>query len=141
MKNLITLVKMQLKEKLNIKRRRLDGSGIFDLAVSILAEVLKFALITAFCTAVIIVLEVLVFGSDLPMTVMSIVFVAMLVLSVFSCTVRLTKAMYFSHDNAVLLTLPCKPLQVYLSKLIIFFFQTFQLFSLRFNKSLHGFFS
>ena len=122
MKNLITLVKMQLKEKLNIKRRRLDGSGIFDLAVSILAEVLKFALITAFCTAVIIVLEVLVFGSDLPMTVMSIVFVAMLVLSVFSCTVRLTKAMYFSHDNAVLLTLPCKPLQVYLSKLIIFFF-------------------
>ena len=122
MKNLITLVKMQLKEKMNLKRRKLDGSGIFDLAVAIFAEVLKFALVTAFCTAIILALAFLVFGSDVPMTVMSIVFTAMLILSVFSCTVGLTKAMYFSRDNSVLLTLPCKPIQVYLSKLVIFFF-------------------
>ena len=46
----------------------------------------------------------------------------MLLLSVVSCAIGLTKSMYYSRDNAVLLTLPCKPLEVYLSKLVIFFF-------------------
>ena len=123
MKNLITLVKMQLKEKLNLKKTKLDGSKIFNTAVSILGEVLKFAIITALCTLILFLVQLLNIFSltgTVPASVMSIMFSVMLVLSVFSCTIGLTKAMYFSRDNATLLTLPCKPIQVYLSKLIIF---------------------
>ena len=57
----------------------------------------------------------------IPTSVISFLFCVMLLTSVFSCTVGLTKSLYYSRDNAILLTLPCKPLQVYLSKLIIFF--------------------
>ena len=123
MKNLLTLVKMQLKEKLNLKKAKLDGNKVFNTAVSILGEVLKFAVITALCAVVLFVIQLLNIFSltgTVPASVMSIMFSLMLILSVFSCTVGLTKAMYFSRDNAILLTLPCKPIQVYLSKLIIF---------------------
>lgn len=123
MKNLFTLVKMQLKEKLNIKKIKMDGKNFFNIAVSILGEMLKFAIITALCGVVIFAVQILNLFSltgIVPASVMSILFSIMLVLSVFSCTVGLTKAMYFSRDNAILLTLPCKPIQVYLSKLIIF---------------------
>lgn len=125
MKKLITLVKMQLKEKLNFKRRSLKGTSIFNIAVSILGIVLKFALVTALCAAVLMASNILGLFSltnTVPATVISIVFSAMLLMSIFSCTVGLTRSMYFSSDNAVLLTLPCRPIEVYLSKLIIFFF-------------------
>ena len=124
MKNLITLVKMQLKEKLNTGRKtKLDGNKVFNTAVSVLGIVLKFAVITALCAVAIFMIQTLNLFSltgTVPASVMSILFSVMLVLSIFSCTVGLTRAMYFSKDNAILLTLPCKPIQVYLSKLIIF---------------------
>ena len=123
MKNLITLVKMQLKEKLNPKQAKADRGRAFNQIVSILGEILKFAVITAICAVVIYFIDILGIFSltgGVPATVMSILFSIMLLLSVFSCTIGLTKAMYFSRDNAILLTLPCKPIQVYLSKLVIF---------------------
>lgn len=124
MKNLLTLVKMQLKEKLNTnKRTKLDGNKVFNTAVSVLGIILKFAVITALCALVIFAIQTLNLFSltgTVPASVMSILFSVMLVLSIFSGTVGLAKAMYFSKDNAILLTLPCKPIQVYLSKLIIF---------------------
>lgn len=124
MKNLITLVMMQLKEKLNLKRTKADGNKIFNTVISILGEILKFVIITAMCGAVLFFVDFLGLFSltgGIPASVMSMLFSIMLLLSVFSCTLGLTKAMYFSRDNAILLTLPCNPLQVYLSKFIIFF--------------------
>ena len=124
MKNLITLVKMQLKEKLNLKRLELEGINIFQTAVSVLAALLKFAVVTAVFVGLLFLvnyLGVFSFVSRTPTSVMSIAFGILLIASTFSCTLGLTKAMYFSRDNAILLTLPCKPIQVYLSKLIIFF--------------------
>lgn len=124
MKNLITLVKMQLKEKLNTgKKTKLDGSKVFSIAVAVLGAILKFAVVTALCVVMIILVNTLGLFSltgTIPPTVMSLLFSVMLLLSVFSCTIGLTKAMYFSRDNAILLTLPCKPIQVFLSKLVIF---------------------
>lgn len=126
MNNLITLVKMQIKEKLNIKSLNLKESGFFQILVSIIGPLLKFALVTALCAAFIILAEFLglfaQIGARIPNTVINFIFSAMLILSTFSCIVGLTKAMYYSKDNAVLLTLPCSSLQVYLSKLVIFFF-------------------
>lgn len=125
MKNLMILVKMQLKEQLNFKRLEIENVSKFHVFVSILGAILKFALVTALCVAFFFAAKLLGLFSQgnlpIPTTVVSFVFSAMLLLAVFSCTVGLTKSMYYARDNAVLLTLPCIPIQVYLSKLIIFF--------------------
>ena len=122
MKNLITLVKMQLKEKLNLKSIELQGLNPFKLLTSIVFSLLKFAVVTGvFAVLLILINSIGLFSlvNRTPTSVMSIIFYVMLIASTFSCTLGLTKAMYFSNDNAILLTLPCKPIQVYLSKLII----------------------
>ena len=124
MKNLITLVKMQLKEKLNLKSLELGSIKPFKLLTSVIFAILKFAVVTAVFAVVLSLINFLgVFNlvQRTPTTVMSIAFGIMLIASVISCTAGLTKAIYFSRDNAILLTLPCKPVQVFLSKLIIFF--------------------
>ena len=123
-RNLSILVRMQLKEKLNFKRRGLKDSSIFKILFSIFVTVLKFALVTVMCGAFIFICQLLHLFSPnntVPTAVMSIIFSVMLLLSIVSCTAGLTKAMYYSRDNAVLLTLPATPTEVYLSKFIIFF--------------------
>ncbi len=124
MSSLLILIKMQLKEQLNFQRFELKGTSWFKITVSVLAAILKFALVTALCGVFLIVAKLLsLFSltSTVPSTVISLVFTLMVLASIVSCTIGLTKALYFARDNAVLLTLPCKPIQVYLSKLIIFF--------------------
>jgi len=125
MKNLVILVKMQLKQRLNFKRFEIENVKLFHVIFSVVAEIFKFALITALCAALLIACDLLpIFsptGVPAPIQAISVVFTAMLLVSVVSCTVGLTDSMYYSRDNAVLLTLPCLPVQVYLSKLIIFF--------------------
>ncbi len=124
MTNLLILVKMQLKEQFNFKRRSLKDISVFKIVVSILAEILKFALVTVLCGAFLFISSYLGLFSvmnTVPASVMSMVFYIMLAVSVVSCTVGLTNSLYLARDNAVLLTLPCTPIQVYLSKLIIFF--------------------
>ena len=124
MKNLITLVKMQLKEKLDLKRPDVKRLGVFRIALSVLMPLLKFATVVALCAVFILVaarLNIFSINGTVPQSVISLVFVFMMITSIFSCTAGLTKSMYYSKDNAILLTLPCSPTQVYLSKLIIFF--------------------
>jgi len=125
MKSLFILVMMQLKEQMNFKRLRGEKAKLFSMLLTVVAAVLKFAAVTALCYAFLLVAKQLGLFSfadyPIPDTVISIVFSVMLLFSVISCTVGLTKSMYYARDNAVLLTLPCTPLQVYLSKLIIFF--------------------
>ena len=124
MKNLITLVIMQLKEKLDFKRPDLKKIGLFKIVLSIIVPLLKFAAVTLLCAVFIFLaarLNVFSINGTVPPTVISMVFMAMLILSIFSCTAGLTKSMYYSRDNSVLLTFPCSPTQVYLSKIIIFF--------------------
>ena len=125
MKSLFILVMMQLKEQMNFKRLKGEKAKLFSMLLTVVAGVLKFAAVTALCYAFLLVAKQLGLFSfadyPIPATVISIVFSVMLLFSVISCTVGLTKSMYYARDNAVLLTLPCTPLQVYLSKLIIFF--------------------
>ena len=122
MNNLITLVKMQLKEKLNFRRTKVDGVSAFNIFVSIVGAILKFALVTAAFYALLLAIDYIgVFGSTIPASAMSIALGVLLIATLLSCTIGLTNAMYYSRDNAILLTLPCRPIQVFLSKLIIFF--------------------
>lgn len=125
MKNLMILVKMQLKEQLNFKRLEVENVKVFNIIASIVGAILKFALVTALCAVFLIISKLIglfsIANLPVPTSVISIVFSVMLGVSMISCVVGLTKSMYYAKDNAVLLTLPCLPIQVYLSKLIIFF--------------------
>lgn len=125
MKNLMILVKMQLKEQLNFKRLEIENVSKFHILVSIVATIAKFVLVTALCVAFLLAAKYVGLFSlanlPVPTTVISLVFSVMLLLSIFSCVIGLTKSIYYARDNAVLLTLPALPIQVYLSKMIIFF--------------------
>ena len=125
MKSLFILVMMQLKEQMNFKRLQVDNVKFFHVLLSIVGAIVKLVFVTALCVAFLLVSKILglfsLQGMPVPDTVISLVFSVMLGLSVISCTVGLTKSMYYARDNAVLLTLPCPSLHVYLSKLIIFF--------------------
>ena len=125
-KNLVTLIKMQLKEQFNFKRLDVKGSSAFSILVSTVFTILKFVLVTALCYVFIWAAASQhvfhPFALTLPVGVISLVVVFMILTSAVSCVVGLTKSLYYSRDNAILLTLPCLPTQVYLSKFIIFFF-------------------
>lgn len=121
MNALKTLVIMQLKEKLDLKVQKFKSKKtLFSLIYSIL----KFAVVIALCWLVLFLCQWLKLFSltiVLPTSLLAIVFSVMLAISIISATMGLTKSMYYSYDNPVLLTLPCRPTQVYLSKLIVFY--------------------
>ncbi len=125
MKSLYILVMMQLKEQMNFKRFGAGNVRFFQILLSVVGEIVKFVAVVGLCAAFLIASKVIGLfsfqGRPVPDTVISLVFSCMLLASIVSCTVGLTKSMYYARDNAVLLTLPCTPLHVYLSKLIIFF--------------------
>ena len=121
MKSLMTLIAMQLKEKLNVKGTVLT---IGQKIAAVVFAILKFGLIVALCYALFFVARLLQLFSLIdvvPVSVLTVVFTVMFIVSVISATASLTKSMYYSYDNPVLLTLPCRPTQVYFSKLIVFY--------------------
>lgn len=119
-KTLKTLVSMQLKEKLNLRDKKRGKKALFGIIFSIL----KFALIVGLCFVFLFISKLLQLFSltgFLPTSIITVVFTIMLLISIISTTMSLTKSMYYSYDNPVLLTLPCKPSEVYLSKLIVYY--------------------
>lgn len=117
---LLTLVKMQLKEKLDLKYFRSTRGLILKLVWMIV----EFAGITAIITVVFHFVKLLGLFSlvhDIPVSVISIVFAIMLLLSVVTDTVGLMKSLYFSKDNTVLLTYPATPSLIFFSKLCVYY--------------------
>ena len=117
---LITLVKMQLKEKMDMSYLRSVRKLIFKLVWLII----EFAAITAVLTIIFNYVKVLGLFSlvrDIPVSVISIVFAIMLLLSVITDTVGLMKSLYLSKDNTVLLTFPATPSLVFFSKLVTYY--------------------
>ena len=117
---LVTLVKMQLKEKMDLSYLRSTRRLIFKL-VWLLIE---FAAITAVLAVIFNYVKVLGLFSlvrDIPVSVISIIFGIMLLLSVITDTAGLMKSLYFSKDNTVLLTFPATPSLVFLSKLATYY--------------------
>ena len=116
------LVTMQMKEKLNVRGNKV--SGIKLLYTSIFA-ILRFALTIALCFGIMYFAGFLglfsLTAKTIPVSVMTVIFTIMIILSIVSATMGLTKSMYYSRDNSVLLTLPCKSTDVYLSKIIVFY--------------------
>ena len=121
MSAIYVLVSMQLKEKFNFKSKKLKSKNTL---FSIVYSIIKFAAITGMCFLILFLcqkLKLFSLTSLLPSSLLGIVFTVMLLISIMSATMGLTKNMYYSYDNPVLLTLPCRPTQVYVSKLIVFY--------------------
>ena len=117
---LSTLVKMQLKEKMDMSYLRSLRGIIFKLTWLLI----EFAAITAVLYLVFHYVKLLGLFSlvrDIPVSVISLIFLLMLVLSVVTDTVGLMKSLYFSKDNSVLLTFPATPSLVFFSKLATYY--------------------
>ena len=75
MKSLYILVIMQLKEQMNFKRAKADGSRVFRIVLSVLSALLKFAAVVGLCYAFLIVSKLLGLfsfaGRPIPDTVIS----------------------------------------------------------------------
>ncbi len=120
MSKLITLVTMQLKDKLDLSFTKSVRSLIFKIVLT----VLQFALITAVFYALFMVcglLNVFWLSKKLPDSVLSVLFTFIQLMSIITCTVGLTKSFYKSADNKVLLTLPVRHDEIFFSKLILYY--------------------
>ena len=120
MKNLFSLVAMQLADKLDFSFLKKFRSAIIVIILSIV----KFVTITAVFYLLFMVcslLSVFGLGREIPDTVIAVIFTIIQILSLVSCTVGLTNSLYKAQDNKVLLTLPVEHNQVFFSKLILYF--------------------
>lgn len=118
MKQIKTLVLMQLRDKIDLSWLKTRKERIH----TIVNFILKFAILTLLYTAVLFVAGLLglVYFSDLPQ-VMTFVITIVMILLLLSNTIGITKALYFSEDNKVLITLPVNNNKIFISKLLVFF--------------------
>ena len=117
---LSTLVRMQLREKMDLSFMRAPKALIFKLVWMFI----EFVAITALITVGFYFVKLFSFFSlvhDIPVSVVSILFAVMMTLSLISNVVKLTRALYFSRDNTLLLTFPATPSLVFFSKLVTFY--------------------
>ncbi len=117
---LATLVKMQLKEKMDLGYLRSKRQLIFKLTWL----VIEFVAVTAIIAVVFHFVKLLGLFSlvhDIPVSVISLAFGVMLLLSLVTDTIGLMKSLYFSKDNTVLLTFPATPSLVFFSKLVTYY--------------------
>ncbi len=120
LKNLITLVVMQLKEKMDLSylgnfRKTLFKAVYFAIEFIVVTVLCYF--LFYFCK----VFKVFSLADDVPVSVVSLIFTLMLSLSVIFGTVGLVKALYLSRDNLVLLTFPASSSTIFLSKIIVYY--------------------
>ncbi len=122
---LVTLVKMQLKEKMDLGYLRSKRKLIFKTTWLFI----EFAAITAIIAVVFHFVKLLGLFSlvhDIPVSVISLAFGIMLLLSLVTDTIGLMKSLYFSKDNTVLLTFPATPSLVFFSKLATYYVYEFR---------------
>ncbi|MBE6124569.1 MAG: hypothetical protein E7184_03475 [Erysipelotrichaceae bacterium] len=121
MKSLFVLATMQLKDKLNLSflknKKQLLFKSIFAIVKFVITIALCF-LILSLCAN----MSLFSLFPIVPTSVIAIVFAIMLLLSTIFTTIDLTKKLYYSYDNRILLTLPASPAIVFGSKLLVLYF-------------------
>ena len=119
MRQIKTLVFMQLKDKIDVSWIYSTKSRINTVVLSLL----KFVLVTAIYTVILYATSLLglVMYSDMPY-IMTFVLTLAILLSFITCSWGLMKTLYFSEDNKVLITMPIKTNKIFISKLLMFYF-------------------
>ena len=115
-----SLLLMQLKEKLDLGFLKSKKQILFKVVFSVLI----FALITAISYLVLWLCRFLNLFSALnhiPLSFMAFVYFVIFVLNTITCTIGLSKTLYYSKDNQMLVTLPVNPNALFLSKMLVYF--------------------
>lgn len=111
---------MQLKDKLDLSFTK----SVRNLIIKIVLSVVKLVAVTAVFYLLFFVCNLLgVFRPSgyIPDTVANVLFALIQLMSIVTCTVGLTQALYMTADNRVLLTLPAGSSTVFFSKLILYY--------------------
>ena len=112
------LMMMQLKDKLDFSFLKNKKKTLFKIIFSILTFVILTAVIfLAF--RLVIMLGLFSFVKILNFRVYLLLMTILFILSFLSCLVNVTKTLYFSRDNSILLTLPVSNGTIFTSKLIV----------------------
>ncbi|MCD8201153.1 MAG: hypothetical protein LUD47_03695 [Clostridia bacterium] len=115
-----TLFMMQVREKFDWSFLKSPK----QIAYKVIMAILGFAVITAFVYFVLWFCQYLNLFSSLgtvPLSVMGVLFLILFIFTLATCTVSLSRDLYRSKDNQVLLTYPVSPNMVFLSKMLVTF--------------------
>ncbi len=118
MANFSTIVKMQLKEKINISSLKNKKQTLFKVVFG----VLRFIIVVAIAYLLFYVSNLLNLFSiinHIPLSVIAVIFAIMYVLNFISSVITLTKSLYEASDNQLLITLPVNANVVFVSKLVV----------------------
>lgn len=114
----ITLVKMQLKDKLDITWTK----SVKGIIRTIVFTILKILAVGGISFGILYILFFLgIYSSWNVYQIVIVVLALSLLLSLISCTVGLTNSLYFSDDNKVLITLPVSANKLFISKIIVYY--------------------
>ena len=118
--NVKTLVAMQLKDKLDLSFVKNKRSLILKSALAVIKPLVVTA-VFFLLFFISVKFSVFSFSGVLPDTVVNVVFTAMQIMAIVTCSIGLSEALFVSADNKVLLTLPASSTEIFLSKLILFY--------------------
>lgn len=124
MKTLIPLVAMQLKDKLDFNLKADWRKILFKVIFAII----KFVVITGLIYVglnVLSMLRLVDLTAGIPDKFLLILFTIMTLLSFLTCTVGLVKSLYYAKDNQFLLTMPTNRVNIFFSKLIVYYIYEF----------------
>lgn len=120
MNKLKTLFLMQIKERFDfswLKSKKL-------ITFKVIFSLLGFAVITALAYLAFFLCQFLNLFSAanyIPLAVVSVIFFVMFVLNLLTCTVGLSKSLYFAKDNQMLLTFPVNANLLFISKIAVYY--------------------
>ncbi len=120
LRNLKTLVMMQLRDKLDLSYLRSKRKLLFKVA-AVIGQVLLSGAAFYIFFALASALKLFSFSGMVPAELVTAMFTLIFVLAIVTCTMGLTDALYLTADNRVLLTLPVPPNMVFLSKFVLYF--------------------
>lgn len=115
-----TIFMMQLKEKIDLSFLKNKKQTMFKIVFSILG----FVLITAVAYIILWLCQFLNLFSALnhiPLSFMALVFAIIFLLNLFTCTVGLSKTLFYARDNQVLITYPVTATTLFLSKMLVYY--------------------
>ena len=113
-----TLVMLQLKDKIDFSFLKSKKKTLFKTIYTLLLFVFVTALIYLMFS-VVIKFGIFSFLQTLNFRAFLVIMTILLTLSFFSCLVNVTKTLYFSKDNPVLMTMPVPNGIIFASKLIV----------------------
>lgn len=120
LRHLKTLVMIQLKDKIDFSFLKSKKKTLFKIVYSILLFTGLTALISIMFS-LIVKFGIFSFLQTINFRAFLVLMTILLLLSFFSCLVNVTKTLYFSKDNPVLMTMPVSNGTIFASKLIVCF--------------------